>query len=317
MTWILFLLCIAIAGRELYLAFDRRRPAIPGLDGLRNRLAALEGLREELEGVREELEGVREELEGVREELERQRSIQDERLERLASTQVKQVESLGGTDARISSLVGQINDRVLPELNARLTRQREDIDRLDQEVTRLREHLVQRLDQAVATSLGADPVDTVAGALGSATEPSPDLAGAYDRLATQFGMRVELTAPASYRMPGTDHARQTRYFLSGASPRALERDFINLLGLLRRPPEEDDIRLDAAESLLDALRRLDHGGAQIGPLVIVRTPDTLVCGVLPLAELIKTEPAALVADPSATALRLDRLPRSRLHKVTH
>jgi hypothetical protein len=227
---------------------------------------------------------------------------------------------VSGTDARIHSLIGQINERMLPEINARLTRQHETIDRLDREVARLREHLVHRLDQAVATSLGADPVDTVAGAVGSAgheasAEAGGDLARAYERLASEFGMRVELTAPASYRTPGAEHAWQTRYYLSGRSPRALERDFIDLLRLLRTSPEADDTRLDVAHALLAALEPLECGGAQLGPLVIVRTPEALTCGVLPLAELTRTEPAALIADPDTATTHLGRLSKVRAHNV--
>jgi uncharacterized coiled-coil protein SlyX len=297
MTWILVLLCLAIAGRELYLAFDRKRPAVPGLADLRARLGVLEG---------------------VREELERHGSVQDEQIERLASTQVRQAESVGEADARIRSLIGQINDRMLPEVNARLTQQRESIDRLETEVSRLRDHLVHRLDAAAATSLGADPADTIAGALGSAARPHPDLIRAYERLATQYGMRIELTAPAAYRMPDTDSAWQTRYYLSGRSPRELESDFIDLLGALTTTPDATDTKLDAAQDLLGALKQIDLGGAQLGPLVITRTPSSLVCGVLPLADLLKAEPAALIADPAATTTRLNQLPEGRLHNTaTH
>lgn len=65
-----------------------------------------------------------------------------------------------------------------------------------------------------------------------------------------------------------------------------------------------------ALTLLGALRDTDRGGALVGPLVIVRTPESLVCGVLPLAELLRPGgPAA--GRPGGTAARLRRLPRGR------
>lgn len=292
MTWILFLFCLAIAGRELYLAFDRRRPAVPDLTDLRTRLSTLEGTAQDLQ---------------------QHRTAQEDRLEKLASTQVEQVESLGATDARIRSLIGQINDRMLPELNSRLTRHRETMDRLDAEVTRLRDHLTDRLDQAVATSLGADPTDTIGGALASATDPPTDLARAYERLATHYGLRIELTTPAAYHMPGINNPWQARYHLTGKSPRALESEFIDLLALLHKPSEEPNTKLDITEDLLAALKQLDQGGAQLGPLIITRTHDSLTCGVLPLAELRRTTPAALIADPATTTIRLNHLPEVRTY----
>ena len=291
MTWILVLLCLAIAGRELYLAFDRRRPAVPDLPDLRRRLSLLEG---------------------VRGELEHHHATHDDQIARLASTQAKQAESVIEADARIRSLIDQINDRMLPEVNARLNQQNEAIDRLDTEVNRLRDHLVARLEASVATSLGADPADTIAGALGSAASPSPDLTHAYERLAAQYGLRVELTAPAAYRMPDSDSAWQTRYYFTGRSPRELERDFLDLLRDLSTPPA-DDADLDPVQDLIGALKQIDQGGAQLGPLVITRTPSSLLCAVLPLADLLKAEPAALISDPATTTTRLTQLPATRLH----
>ncbi|MFC5751487.1 hypothetical protein [Actinomadura rugatobispora] len=289
MTWILVLLCLAIAGRELYLAFERKRP-----------------------GTTPELADLRARLTDTREEVERLRSAQDERFEQTAADHTHLTESLGETDARISSLIGQINDRMVPEVNTRLTRQRETIERLGSELAGLRGHLIARLDQAVAASLGADPVDTVAGALAAdATAPRTDLGRAFERLTGQYGLRVELADPAAYRMPGSSDAWQTRYYLSGRSPRGLERDFIDLLRALAGPGT--DTKAEAAQTLLGALEHTRMGGAQIGPLVIARTPHSLICGVLPLADLQKSEPAARIADPLTTAAKLQALPPTRLY----
>lgn len=283
MTVVLVLLCLAIAGRELYLAFERRHsPGAPEIADIRTQLRALKGTRDELEGFR---------------------ASQRERLDRLTAEQDRDREALGAADTRIRSLISQINDRLLPDVTARLKQQRDAaaeqrdaLDRLAAEVAVLRAHLVGRLDQAVAASLGAEPAELVAGAL-TADPPDarPALAGPYERFAERYGLRVELTD-------------RDRYYLSGRSPRALERDFVDLVAALREDCPETTGK---ARSLLGALRGVDRGGAQIGPLLIVRTPDALVCGVVPLAELRRPEGAVPLDDPSGAARRLHRLPEGR------
>ncbi|MFB4305237.1 hypothetical protein [Actinomadura sp. GTD37] len=282
MTVILVLLCLAIAGRELYLAFERRHsPGAPEIADIRTQLRALKGTRDELEGFR---------------------ASQRERLDRLAAEQERDRAALGAADARIRSLITQINDRLLPDVGGRLNRQREtaneqreSLDRLAAEVAVLRAHLVGRLDQAVAASLGGEPAELVAGAL--TAEPGDAraaLTGPYERLAEQHGLRVELTD-------------RDRYYLSGRSPRGLERDFTDLVAALREGCRETT---EQARGLLGALRGLDRGGAQLGPLLIVATPESLVCGVLPLAELRRSAGSPL-DDPAEAARRLHRLPRGR------
>ncbi|MQY05648.1 hypothetical protein [Actinomadura macrotermitis] len=261
MTVILILLCLAIAGRELYLAFDRKRSGGgPEVALLRRRVA------------------------GTAEEVARLRRAQD-----------KQATALTETDGRIASLVTQINDRVVPQVNQGLGAHRAALDRLEGEVAAIRAQLAGRLDQAVAASLGADPVDTVVGALAADDEEvRAELGRAYERFAGACGLRVEMVVPVE------EEPWRVRYYLSGRSPRALERDFIELL---RAPGAE-------ARALLEALRGVGQGGAQVGPLVMVRTPDALVCGVLTLARL------RCGADPLADPDGLRRLPESRLLDAT-
>jgi hypothetical protein len=297
MTAILILLCLAIAGRELYLAFDRKRTgSAPEIADIRTQLTALKGTREELEQFR---------------------SAQSEHLERLAAGQAAHAESLQETDARIRSLITQINERMLPEINTRLTEQRDAADRMSTEVARMRGHLVGRLDQAVAASLGADPVDTVAGALGADGDHAPPsgLVQAYERFAERYGLRIELIHPAAGGPPW-----RTSYYLSGRSPRGLERDFIDLVQRLRSPNGanggysangDSQAGQDEVKALLGGLRGIEMGGAQIGPLLLVRTPEALLCGVLSLAELRKNGPGRLLADPVDIAVKLHGLPESR------
>ncbi|MFB4301247.1 hypothetical protein [Actinomadura sp. NTSP31] len=288
MTVILILLCLAIAGREVYLAFDRRRTAgAPEIADIRTQLAALKGTRDELAQFRS----------AQRERLERLGADQAAEVARLTAGQERQDESLRAADARIGSLVEQINDRMVPEVNERLTAQKAALDRLAADVAALRAHLVGRLDQAVAASLGAEPADLVAGTLAAAPEDARTaLAGPFDRFLERYGLWSELTD-------------RDRHYLSGRSPRGLERDFIDLLAALR-----GGCRESAAEAgaLLDAVRAAREAVVQTGPLVIVRTSGALLCGVLPLAELRLPETAGLLDEPSRAADRLRRLPAGRL-----
>ncbi|TYK50851.1 hypothetical protein [Actinomadura decatromicini] len=280
MEVVLVLLCLAIAGRELYLAFERRRsPGAPEIADIRTQLRELKRTREELDGVR---------------------AAQREGLDRLSREQDRDREALAAADVRIRSLIAQINERMVPDVNARLTRQREAVEALSAEVAGLRAHLARRLDDAVAASLGAEPADLVGGTLAVRPESARDaLTGPYERFAAHHGLRVELTDG-------------DRLYLSGRSPRALERDFIELVRALRGEFAEDT---SEARALLDGLRDADHGGATLGPLLVVRTPESLVCGVLPLAELLRPDAARLLDDPPAAARRLRRLDERRFYDV--
>ncbi|KAB2371667.1 hypothetical protein [Actinomadura montaniterrae] len=286
MKVILVLLCLAIAGRELYLAFDRRRRAgPPEIADIRTQLTALKDTRDELEHFRS----------AQRERLERLTAERTAELAPLAAGQDRLAESLRETDDRIGSLVAQINDRMVPEVNERLNTQKAALERLTADVAALRAHLVARLDQAVAASLGAEPADLVAASLTAVPAAArAALAGPFERFLERYGLWCEL-------------ADGDRYYLSGRSPRGLERDFLELLtarGASGAPAE--------AEALLTALRGTARATAQVGPLLIVRTPEELLCGVLPLAELRLPETAALLDDPSRASARLRRLPAARL-----
>ncbi|MBW8483032.1 hypothetical protein [Actinomadura parmotrematis] len=290
-TVLLVLLCLAIAGRELYLATERKRTSpAPELAELRRRLSGTAGdvaeLRREHGARLDELAGAAG-ADGAAPDGARDAAVAE-------------------LDARIGSLVAQINDRVVPQVNDGLAAQRESIDLLAGEVAAVREQLAGRLDQAVAASLGADPVDTVAGALAAGDAGArAELARSYERLAGLHGLHTEMALPVD----GGASGWRLRYYLSGRSPRALERDFIDLLRVLR----EGGAVEPEARALLDCLDAIERGGAQIGPLVVVRTPAGLACGVLTLAELRRKDTAELLADPDGTAAALGRLPESRFY----
>ncbi|WP_018654005.1 hypothetical protein [Actinomadura flavalba] len=264
MTWILVVLCLTIAGLELYMAFDRRRgPAGSELADLRHRVAA------------------------NAEDVAQVRKAQEE------------------TGARVGSVIAQINDRLLPDVNERLSRQGAALDRATGELVALRDHLARRLDAAVAASLGAPPTDTVAGGV-AATDARPALTEAFERLALRYGLHAELTIPGEDPETGW----RLRCYLTGRSPRALETDFLELLGALNDPGDGNPIR-----DLLDGLRTAGPGAAQLGPLLVARTPEEYVVGVLPLAELRRSDATALLDDPKDAAARLHRLPPARFRDL--
>ncbi|GLW64444.1 hypothetical protein Arub01_26880 [Actinomadura rubrobrunea] len=352
MTAILVLLCLAIAGRELYLAFERRRPVCaPELDDIRTQVAALKDTRDALDRLRSE---------------------QRAEVQRLTEGHAAHDHALQRTDARIRSILTQINERMLPEVTARLTEQREAVDRLSDEVARLRGHLAARLDQAVAASLGADPVDTVAGTLtATGTASRADLAKVYEHFAETLGLDIELETPLK---------DGTRYYLCGRSPRDLEREFFDLLHVLgadappapaAAPPQDGGPHVfaaalsaqapaqshsvdgdapanalqehsqqapadsaaalnsaspdttaqpassvvGAAKELLACLGSFETGCAQLGPLVVVRTQDDITCGVLALAQLRRGDVVDVLHDPVAAAARLRDLPPGRFRRL--
>ncbi|MBA9001778.1 hypothetical protein [Thermomonospora cellulosilytica] len=289
-TVVLILLCLAIAGRELYLAFDRRRPVTDPVAAAE--IAALRGRVAELEAALERPAPA-------------PAPVDVEPVERrLAEAEA----ALRAADARITSLVEQVNERLVPEVNDRLAEQRDLADRLAADVARLRRQVRRRLEDAVAASLGAgpaEPVNMVHGLVGGRVpaDRRPPLTEAYEGCAAAFGLQVELAEP------GGERRWHTRYFLSGAGPRELERDFLGMLCELR----EGAPQRRAVRALLTGLHGVQEGVAQIGPLYVVRLPQVLLCGVPPLAELLRREqPAAAVRDPRAVADRLRELPQDRL-----
>ncbi|RAY11249.1 hypothetical protein DPM19_31330 [Actinomadura craniellae] len=314
MTVILIILCLVITGRELYLVYDRKRPD-PAVAELRARLAELDP------------------------------DALGERVQRLEAAQTRHEEALEAADKRIGSLVSQINDRMLPEVNRQLDLHREDaeqarrdldrtrhdtaarlarleqsrtdltdsFDALRETVARLRGRMLGQLDEAVGLALGAGPVDIVRGTLhGDAREPLESLGQAFEEWAEEFGLRRELRAWSTGKGPW-----QARYYLSGRSPRELERDFLDLLHTLRSGAAADlPAGAAATKSLILALNRLESGVVQCCPLVFARTPDALLCGVLPLAELGRPETGKLLTDPAAAAARLQDLPDTRCHDLS-
>jgi hypothetical protein len=183
------------------------------------------------------------------------------------------------------------------------------IESLEHTVGGVFAHTLSQLEHAVARTLGDPPADrdTVRGIVSGGAASSHDaLIRGFERCTVEAGLRVR------FRVAGTTDPRHSRYYLSGHGPRELERDFLALLACREAATPAET----AFQDLLRALQDVESGFAQIGPMVAVRTPDRLRCGVLTLAECRALDTVALIGDPAAVAGRLAGLPAERVRDLT-
>lgn len=313
MTVILILACLVIGGAELYMARSARRTA--------DRLEKLEAIAvlqdERIESVIARLGD-----DGAP-DLDKRLKTSIHRIDADLAGLTEETSKLRERAAALADAHGR--DRRLHQKMIRA------IESLERTVAGMLEHTLHQLDQAVATTLG-DPSgdgDTARGIVcGGAAASHEALVRAYEQCAVDTGLRVRFQAP------GTGEPRHARYYLSGKDPRELERDFRTLLDSVRPDAAlwatvrsdtapQGVVRPDAAprgeaafQSLLRALRGVDTGFTQIGPMVVARTPDVLLCGVLTLAECRGFDTVALAGDPAAVAGRLGALPAERVRDLT-
>lgn len=339
MTVILILLCLAIAGRELFNASDKRLPrAQAEIAELRQRLDERDQVLRDLQsrlpaspdghGHADPVEVVPgTEVTHGTDILALTRQVGDlsKRVEELSKRVVEAGERLTGLDHR------QERDRqARHELAGSL-------DAAEALLDQVHRHLLHRLDQEAEAGLGGESPDTVRGLLRGATATSRDaLTRLYDLFAGSRGMRIELQEETC----GPPWC--VRYFLTGPAPRELERDFISLVSELRVTPHESAAAAGpsgqagweeqagqagqagqtgqtgsaALRSLAFGLLGTRDGTAQIGPLLIARTPDALLCGVLPLTDLQGSGVERLLDGPGAAVERLRSLPEGRFCDLT-
>jgi hypothetical protein len=315
MTLLIGLACLAVAGLEMVMAF---------VVGPRER----EALRREMKSTYEER---LRKLEAAQRKDEIFETEQETRLHTLE-------DDLGGLRLRVVRAERDLQARVgglrqdLQLATGRVTALEADRDRInglqrrlaqafqavDGVVADLLQHTLDQLDRAATETLGerAPEVQTVRGAVAGGTS---DLQGALVKIFEQCISRHDLEQRFKVSMGGT--RPQVLYYLSGRNPRWLRQHFGDALESLRsdmdspgEEPAEDDVA--ALRSLLLAVNATTEGFAQIGPLVIVRTPETLLCGVLTLAECRDFDTAALAGDPAAAAVRLRTLPEHRFFDLT-
>jgi len=190
------------------------------------------------------------------------------------------------------------------------------LESMENIVGRLHTRIQEQLDQEVARTLGGDPPDsgTLLGALSGDISPMEDsLLLLYASLLEQHGLRIRLQV---------SEPEGVRYYLaapSGRGPVELEWEFLSVLDILRSAsrPDSPTAEMAALQSLLVAMNALDKGFVQLGPLVVVRTPDALLCGVLSVGESRCFDTERMLADIDAAAGRLQALPSSRFHDLTN
>lgn len=264
MTEILVLLCLTVAGLELYIVLRRnRRPDVNA-----GRISELEAARAALEDRLAQVE---------------RSALQAE------VTELRE---------KLRDLTERIEHDLVPVLG------------------RVHAAAQDRLNQEMTETLGGPAPDsgTLAGAVSSGDPVlgGEDLSRRYDELLKQYGLRAKFQV---------SEVGGTRYYLACPArlgPVELEWDLIALLNRMRGAglPEPPTAERKALESLLAAVRRLEKAFVQLGPLVVVRTPDALLAGVLSVSESRSFDTAGMLGDLTAAAARLQRLPGNRFHDLT-
>ncbi|MFC0041446.1 hypothetical protein [Actinomadura rayongensis] len=271
-TVFLVLLCLAVAGREMYLSFDKRLPrAQDELTRLRKQVNDLAGRQDALERDRPEpvpdaVPAAPPEPAGLSEGL----------ADRLADRIARVEERLETVAARVDGLD---LDRAAQRSLAR------SLDAVEQDVGELHQEMLERL---------ARQEGVVSGLLLSEEGEAEALLGeVYERCAAEYGLRVRVRDRYAARGVGGSAFLGTSYRLSGRRPDALAEELFTFARAMYDPQDPS-----ALAALLTELGQLHGGGVtRIGPFTAVRTANALVCGLLPdsPSRPIPTEPWELAA----------------------
>ncbi|MDX6739279.1 hypothetical protein [Actinocorallia sp. A-T 12471] len=255
-------------------------------------------------------------------ELEKQRDVLAELRGRLSDMEAAQtpvpVPAIAGGEARMEAALTRIADletdrgKVL-ELHRDLSSALEEIEEV---VADLLGYASGELDHAITATLhdGTEPLTTVGGSLMSADPALREvLSDVYERCVEGSGLHVR------FRDVEDD---VTRYYLTGRMLEELGGGYTSLLLSLTLDAGLSATRHGAGgdagsvKALLRALHESAGAVARIGPLVVCRTADALVCGVLTLAQSVEFERRRLHADPAAAAATLRELPVSQFWDLT-
>ncbi|RFS85069.1 hypothetical protein D0T12_13285 [Actinomadura spongiicola] len=270
-TVILVLLCLAIAGRELYLASDKRLPrAQAELRELRGQVSELARRHDTLKAVVDEAT----EPAGI--------PIPPQHPEDPPTDLLDRLDSITGRVERLEKQFGDLSGEVAGldldrEAQRALAR---SLDAVERDVVELHREMLDRLDREEGVVTGV--------LLSEEGEAETLLAGAYERCAAEYGLRVRVRDQRAAQATGT--YRGTVYHLSGRRPEALAED---LLAHVRGMDSPDDPT--ALNALLAELAALRGGGVvQFGPFTAAGTADALVCGVVPDGDAPPAPPRQLV-----------------------
>ncbi|MFC4910864.1 hypothetical protein [Actinomadura gamaensis] len=260
-TVILVLLCLAIAGRELYLASDKRLPrAQAELRELRDRVADLTRRQESL-----------------RADMDRSvQSASPEPRPAVVSGDGPSHELAGHLDAltdrvdRVEKELGTLSGR-FAELELDREAQRalaRSLDAVEQDVRGLHQEMLDRL---------ASEKGVVAGlVLSEEGEAEALLTEAFERCAAEYGLRVRIR-DERVAQAAEGGFSGTSYYLSGRRPEALAEELFAYARGLYDPQDPSGLT-----ALLTELAHLRGGGlVRYGSFTAVRTLDALLCGLLP------------------------------------
>lgn len=238
----------------------------------------------------------------------------------------------GGEDGRVDTALHRI---------AELERHGDDIIGLQRDLTKALESvedsvtdllgLTEReLTELVSTTLAGSSAGPPAGALAATGGDGRLSALIVGRLwCRDEALREPLTrlyeqCLAAHRLhvrfrTAADDPARTRYFLAGHAPHELAAGFATkLIAIAVEPPPPG--RADHDEAALHSLLRTSYESTgaivQIGPLVLVRTRQELLGGVLTNAQLNEFEDGGPSWDPLDTAVRLRMLPRHQVWDLT-
>lgn len=283
-TLTVVLLCLAIAGRELYLAFDKRLPRAQ---------AELRLLHGEVARLTEKLDAVRAEAAARPPDAaaaapapaEPDAGVVHELFDRLGAIE----DRLDRLDQELTALSGRLDGLELDrEAQRGLAR---SLDAVEQVTAELRQEMLDRLarDEGVAPGL----------LLSEEGEAEALLAEAFERLAAEHGLKVRLRDRRD-AAAGNGAYRGTAFQLSGRRPDALAEElFADARGL------HDAGDPSALAALLTELAHLRGGGvARLGAFTAVRTPSALICGLL-------ADEAGAADEPWELAARIRELPDDR------
>lgn len=286
-TVVLVLLCLAIAGRELYLASDKRLPrAQAELRELRGQVSELARRHDALKTVVDEAT----EPAGI------PIPPPPPPPEAPPSEVLERLDSLTGRVERLEKQFGDLADE-LAGIDLERDAQRalaRSLDAVEQDVRELHREMLERLDREEGVVTGV--------LLSEEGEAEALLADAYERCAAEYGLRPRVRDRRSVEATGA--YRGTVYRLSGRRPEVLAEDMFTYVRGLYDPRDPS-----ALNALLTELAALRGGGvARFGPFTAVSTPHALVCGVLPDEDT--------PAEPWQLADRIRELPPDRQSDLT-
>ncbi|WP_026415166.1 hypothetical protein [Actinomadura oligospora] len=259
-TVILVLLCLAIAGRELYLASDKRLPRAQ---------AELRELRDRVADLTRRQDAMRADLD---------RSVQappPEEPPQPLGVEAPSPELVGHLDAltdrvdRVEKELGMLSGQVA-ELDLDREAQRalaRSLDVVEQDVRELHQEMLDRLASEKGVVSGV--------VLSEEGEAEALLIEAFERSATEFGLRVRIRDQRTAGVGGGGFMG-TSYYLSGRRSEALAEEMFAYARGLYDPQDPSGLA-----ALLTELAHL-RGDALVrfGLFIAVRAQDDLLCGLL-------------------------------------